>query len=156
MQLSQWQLKGHSISPEPVQRTKNTNVKTVCWKGLLCPYHPAVPGSNPKHTISAFVVKFCTIFVSGLRKRSKINKRGRFWPIFKKLYVGDQHVGSWGKGSWAYSNLNKSHEGGSGELYIIWNNFTVLDYAPSLDLDLHFNRLNLISLIIPQAVSWPI
>ena len=45
-----------------------------------------VLGSNPKHTINDFLVKFCTIFVKFLEKRTKINNRGRVWPIFFQNY----------------------------------------------------------------------
>ena len=39
--------------------------------GIVCAYHPAVMGSSPKHTIYAFNVKLCTIFVIVLRKGGK-------------------------------------------------------------------------------------
>ena len=34
-----------------------------------------VPGSNPNHTIYAFIVKICSIFVIMIRKRTKIKNK---------------------------------------------------------------------------------
>ena len=49
----------------------HSNVITVTraayFSGFVCAYL----GSNPKHTIYAFMVKFCTIFVIGLKNGQK-------------------------------------------------------------------------------------
>ena len=50
--------------------------------GIICAYHPAAAGSNPKHTIYAFSI--CTIEIV-MRKGRKWTKRGRVRSIFKKL-----------------------------------------------------------------------
>ena len=46
--------------------------------GCVCADHHNVQGSNLKHTIFAFMVKFCTIFVIVLKKgqKGKLNEAG--------------------------------------------------------------------------------
>ena len=41
---------------------------------FVCAFHPATPGSNPKHTIYAFI---------NLNLNCIMLKRGRDWPVFK-------------------------------------------------------------------------
>ena len=42
--------------------------------GFACTYHPAIPGSNPKHTIHAFTYKFCATYICHcVEKKTKIN-----------------------------------------------------------------------------------
>ena len=59
--------------------------------GFVCAYHPAGPGSSPKHTINYIVIynQICTIFV--MWKERKWTKRGRVWPIFYDLYYWSRH-----------------------------------------------------------------
>ena len=49
--------------------TGGEEVAIAQWTGLR--HHPAVQGSNPKHTIYTYIVKFCTLFVIVLRKLRK-------------------------------------------------------------------------------------
>ena len=44
--------------------------------------YPAAPGSSPKNIIYTFI-NYCQICIC-IEKRTKINKRGRVWPIFIK------------------------------------------------------------------------
>ena len=53
---------------------------------FVCAYHPATPGSSPKHTIYAFIIYRIyayTIYLSRGKNESK-EKRGREWPNFFK------------------------------------------------------------------------
>ena len=54
----------------------------MSWRGggsgFVFAYHPVFPGSNPKHTIFAFIVKFWTIFVIVLRKNEWVEKETSF------------------------------------------------------------------------------
>ena len=49
--------------------------------GFVCAYHPATPGSSPKHTIYAFYSQILYLIVIVLRKRRKYTKEA----IFKKV-----------------------------------------------------------------------
>ena len=56
--------------------------------GFICAYHPAAPGSNPKHTIYAFF----NLYRNCNEKRTKIKKRPGL-PIFKKRFrYGKLHI----------------------------------------------------------------
>ena len=52
----------------------------------VCGHRPAIPGSNPKHTVYALTVKFCNTFV--LRKMLEYNKKeAGFGQYFLKCQV---------------------------------------------------------------------
>ena len=44
-------------------------------QGFVCAYHPVVPGSNPKHTMDAFIVQILYYNCHFVEKRTKINKK---------------------------------------------------------------------------------
>ena len=52
------------------------------FSGFICAYHPAAPGSSPKHTIYAFISYSQIVCFICHVKRTNI--KGRVWPIFKK------------------------------------------------------------------------
>ena len=59
--------------------------------GFVCAFHPATPGSSPKHTIYAFSIYIVQIVYLSLEleceKNENKTKRGRDWPIFYKKNV---------------------------------------------------------------------
>ena len=55
--------------------------KYFLLRGFICAYHPAAPGSNPKHTIYAFFQFVLDMCWEGNEHKQK---RGRDWPIFFK------------------------------------------------------------------------
>ena len=67
MTLTSWDPKSQNILP---------------WQN--CAYHPAAPGSSPKHAIYAFIIysQICAIFV--MWKEQNKQKEAGFGPFFKK------------------------------------------------------------------------
>ena len=63
----------------------------VICKYSLSAFHPAAPGSSPKHTIYAFSIYIVqTVYLSiefECEKNENKTKRGRDWPIFLKKIV---------------------------------------------------------------------
>ena len=58
--------------------------------GLVCAFHPAAPGSTPKHTIYAFIIysQICAIIVFALwEKNENKQKEAVFGPFFKKQFI---------------------------------------------------------------------
>ena len=55
------------FKPEVNHRSKLTKLR-----GFICAYHPAAPGSNPKHTIYAF---FNLYYWNCIKKITKVNKK---------------------------------------------------------------------------------
>ena len=56
--------------------------------GFVCTFHPAAPGSTPKHAINAFsiIVKFVLYLSMWCEKRTKINKKeAGFGPFFNNF-----------------------------------------------------------------------
>ena len=79
------------------QKTKTREVKSIFFAGAAIAHWTRLhlpscgPGSKPKHTIYAFIVKFCVIFVIVLRKWVKLNqKRQSLEHIQKKYFLSAQ------------------------------------------------------------------
>ena len=56
---------------------------TPLFSGFVCAFHPAVPGSNPKHTIYAFSILYYICHCIEERKKNT-QKEARFGQYFKK------------------------------------------------------------------------
>ena len=68
--------------------------------------HPSDPGSNSNHTIYAFCsLLYC--ICRCIRKRTKINKRGLVWPMFKKVFKLETRMVLVGWMSMSTCNLTK-------------------------------------------------
>ena len=65
--------------------------------GFVCAYHSAVPGLNHKHTIYAYLVKICAIFVIALRKGRNKQKKRSGLPIIRN-FLNNNLAGAISKG----------------------------------------------------------